>query len=68
MDDAEKLRYDTALKEARRVFGNSSEAKGWLQEPSVPLGGVTPASLLNTDDGLNIVLYELSQMEYGHPV
>lgn len=67
MDNAERRRYEAAFQEACRVFGNPEDAQGWLNEPSIPLG-VTPMSLLVTDDGLNTVLYELAQMEYGHPV
>jgi uncharacterized protein (DUF2384 family) len=61
-------RFKIAFEKARRLFGNGQDACAWLNESSVALGNMTPISLLKTDAGLDAVLYELSQMEYGHPV
>lgn len=68
MDSLEKRRYETAFKSALQLFGNKRDAQGWLNEPSEAMGNVIPRTLLATDKGLERVLYELSQMEYGHPV
>jgi len=68
MGNLEKQRYREAFAKALRLFGNESDAYGWLNEPSFPLGDVTPLSLLSTAQGFELVLYELSQMEFGHPV
>lgn len=67
MRNREKQRYDIALEAALKLFGNEADAIGWLNEPSIPLGNVCPVALLTTDDGLSKVLYEIAQMEYGHP-
>jgi uncharacterized protein (DUF2384 family) len=63
-----RLRFKIALGKARALFEDEQLALAWLHERSVPLGNVTPASVLSTDAGLEAVLHELSQMEYGHPV
>lgn len=67
MESREKQRYDIAVEAALQLFGNEIDAIGWLNEPSIPLGNVSPRSLLTTDDGLSMVLYEIDQMRYGHP-
>lgn len=61
-------RYRKAYSEALKLFGNEKDARGWLREPSKALGNVSPESLLSTKKGLALVLYELAQMEHGHPV
>lgn len=68
MDKSEQQRYATAFAAALGVFENEEDAIGWLNDISVPLGSVPPKSLLATEEGLELVLYELAQMEYGHPV
>lgn len=64
----DQQRFKIAFEQARRLFENDLDACAWLNESSAALGNVTPVSLLKTDTGLEAVLYELSQMEYGHPV
>jgi len=68
MNDLEKRRFEMAFDKACRLFGNESDAYAWMNEPSIPLGNVTPLSLLATEEGLELVLYELIAMEYGLPV
>ena len=68
MDDTEKQRYEKVLEATRKLFGNKHDAISWLRESSVPLDNVTPQSLLATEDGFALVLYEIGQMEFGHPV
>ena len=68
MASTEQERYTVAVEAARKVFGNDDDAVGWLNERCAALGQVIPKSLLSDDDGLECVLYELHQMEYGHPV
>lgn len=64
----EKERFLKAYAKACTVFDSEEDALGWLSEPSIALGNVTPNSLFTNDEGLTLVLYELSQMEFGHPV
>lgn len=64
----EKQRFLRAYAKACTVFDSEEDALGWLSEPSLALGNVIPKELLTTDKGLSLVLYELAQMEFGHPV
>ena len=68
MTASEKLRYRIVWRSALEVFENETDARAWIDEPSMPLGNVTPRSLLVNEEGMKLVLYELEQMKYGHPV
>lgn len=61
-------RYRRALEVATAVLEDEQEASAWMKEPSVPLGGARPIDLVQTEEGLRQVLYELAQMDFGHPV
>lgn len=61
-------RYRIALEVATAVLEDEQEAKAWMEERSEALGGARPIDLVQTDEGLKQVLYELAQMDYGHPV
>jgi putative toxin-antitoxin system antitoxin component (TIGR02293 family) len=50
------------------VFEDEAQADGYLREESVALGGKKPLDLLATGEGEALVLNELAQIEYGHPV
>lgn len=50
------------------VLEDEDEARAWLREPSEPLGGRTPLGLLATAEGERLVINELMQIEYAHPV
>ena len=47
------------------VFGSSEKFSKWLSRPSIPLGGVEPKSLLDTNQGIQAIKSELSKIEYG---
>jgi len=68
MNNLEQQRYEKAHERVCQLIGNKRGAHGWLNEPSAAMGNVIPRSLLKTEQGLDRVLYELGQMEYGHPV
>lgn len=68
MSKQDQHRFKIAFEKARLLFENDLDACAWLNESSAAMGHVTPVSLLKTDTGLAAVLYELAQMEYGHPV
>jgi hypothetical protein len=58
---------DTAKIRARaiEVLGDSESADHWLQTPIRSVGGVAPASLLDTADGRQLVLDTLGWIEQG---
>ena len=47
------------------VLGDEELARRWLRAPLQALGGVTPASLLDTDVGAEAVLDVLTRIEHG---
>ncbi|WP_305043837.1 type II RES/Xre toxin-antitoxin system antitoxin [Geoalkalibacter sp.] len=49
----------------REVMEDSDRARRWLQTPSIPLGQVTPMSLLDTYTGVEMVMDELGRIEHG---
>ncbi|MEI6827842.1 MAG: antitoxin Xre/MbcA/ParS toxin-binding domain-containing protein [Desulfuromonadales bacterium] len=49
----------------RDVFKDDSKIACWLKSPNYALGNVTPASLLDTIPGMEIVLDELGRIEHG---
>jgi uncharacterized protein (DUF2384 family) len=48
------------------VFGDDKKFKRWLTEINISLGGVTPESLLDTEEGLELVKNCLGRIEYGN--
>lgn len=47
------------------VFGSSEKFSKWLNRSSIALGGLEPKSLLDTNQGIQVVKSELSKIEYG---
>ncbi len=47
------------------VFGDKERFLSWLNQPSKPLAGKTPISLLSSRFGAEMVLDELGRMEHG---
>lgn len=55
------LLYDYGLD----VFGDAKKFPRWLERSNLALGGVTPKSLLDTNQGIKAIKTELSRIEYG---
>ncbi len=53
---------------ALRVWGNAEDARRWLNRPHMELGGKTPNSLLNSNEGIEAVEALLAALEFGFPV
>lgn len=47
------------------VFGNVKNFKNWMNKPSYALGGLAPRALLVDSYGKELVLRELTAIEYG---
>lgn len=47
------------------VFGDDQNFRSWLSLPSLALGGEKPIELLDTSYGKDLVLAELTRLEYG---
>jgi putative toxin-antitoxin system antitoxin component (TIGR02293 family) len=47
------------------VFGDPVKFKSWLEAPSFALGGVAPSALLSDSFGQELVINELTRINYG---
>ena len=47
------------------LFGSAEEFNNWLAEPAIGLGGQVPETLLDTITGIELVIQELTRIEYG---
>ena len=47
------------------VFEDKSNFELWLKEKSIALGGISPDSLLNSEDGISLVKDALGRIEHG---
>ena len=47
------------------VFGSAKKFNQWLTLPSLPLGNITPQTLLNNSYGVEAVKNELGRIEHG---
>ena len=56
------------LARAIEVLGTRPQAERWLSTPNRALGGVTPAELLQTPEGILQVQRVLTAIEHGLPV
>ncbi len=47
------------------VFEDPEITSNWLKQPNVALGNIAPVEYLDTSSGVEIVLDELTRIEYG---
>jgi putative toxin-antitoxin system antitoxin component (TIGR02293 family) len=59
------LRLAEVAARGAEVFGDKDRFLAWINQPSVPLGGSTPLSLLGSSFGTEMVLDELGRIEHG---
>ena len=62
------LRVARLAEVAARVLGGPAEALGWMKEPNVALGDVTPIEMARTEPGARLVERLLGEIEYGLPL
>ncbi|MCH7409706.1 MbcA/ParS/Xre antitoxin family protein [Belliella sp. DSM 111904] len=53
------------FKFGEKVFGSMDLFRGWLHDSSIPLGGTSPISLLDTTFGIDLVHDELGRIQHG---
>ncbi|WP_194974387.1 type II RES/Xre toxin-antitoxin system antitoxin [Aquiflexum lacus] len=53
------------FKFGEEVFGDKRPFQSWLHDQSIPLGNVTPLSLLDTSFGIVLVKEELGRIQHG---
>jgi putative toxin-antitoxin system antitoxin component (TIGR02293 family) len=57
--------FEHVFQRARAVLGNSEEAHDWLNRSAMALDGKKPMDLMGTSIGAQLVLDQLSRIEYG---
>jgi len=73
---AKKLNYDKEVSERLfeiaevyakgfEVFGDEKKFTRWLNKSNIALGGEVPFSLLDTSYGVQLVLNEITRIDYG---
>lgn len=50
------------LNEGRKVFGSVAKLEAWLNTPNKELGNQSPARLLFTEEGTELVMQELARI------
>lgn len=66
--DSHRLaRVRRALGVAADVLGDPAKAERWLTSKSRALGGQVPLETLDTETGIQQVMQELRQIEFGFP-
>jgi putative toxin-antitoxin system antitoxin component (TIGR02293 family) len=58
-------RVACVIARAEEVLGSSQAAERWLKEPLPALGFETPLSILDTDEGAQMVCDLLGRIEHG---
>lgn len=49
----------------KEVFGNSETGNDWMKTKNLALGGKTPLELMESDQGIDVVLMVLGRIEHG---
>ena len=59
------LRTLRVLTHAGAVFDDEADARAWMSAPNAALGGESPLSLLDTDQGVRTVDEVLTRLQFG---
>jgi putative toxin-antitoxin system antitoxin component (TIGR02293 family) len=59
------LKLARLFKRGQQVFGSLTAFRAWMEKPAYGLHGALPFSLLNTSEGINIVMDEVERIAYG---
>lgn len=52
-------------KKGLEVFGEQTSFVNWLNKPAFGLGNLKPVDIINTSEGIDIIIEELSRIEFG---
>ena len=59
------LKLFVLYKKGNEVFGSISAFNNWLDKPAFGLGSSAPVAFMHTSGGIDLILEELSRIEYG---
>lgn len=64
--DSEKvLKLITLFQAGESVFGSAAAFRRWMDKPAYGLGNQVPFALLHTSGGIDLVMDEVTRIEYG---
>jgi putative toxin-antitoxin system antitoxin component (TIGR02293 family) len=64
--DSEKvLKMQALFSLGAEVFGSADAFRRWMDKPAFGLGNQVPFSLLRTSGGIDLILDELTRIEFG---
>ena len=67
-EESDKVdRVARAVRRALEVFGDKAQARAWLTDPVLTLGGRKPLDMLDSHAGFELVMDTLGQILYGAP-
>lgn len=52
-------------KKGIEIFGEKSSFVNWLNKAAFGLGNLKPAEIINTSEGIDLIIEELGRIEYG---
>ena len=64
-EEMQATRTTKVIAKAEVVFGNKDAASKWFKREIRSLGGCTPASLVDTESGFDLVMKTLVRIEHG---
>lgn len=59
---------DEVLRRVEEVFKDPDKATLWLKSPNHALGGQVPLQLIESEEGIILILDELGRIEQGIPI
>lgn len=64
--DSEKvLKIGALFQQGESVFGSANAFRRWMDKPAYGLGGQVPFALLHTSGGIDLIMDEVTRIEYG---
>ncbi|TAE24767.1 MAG: DUF2384 domain-containing protein [Cytophagales bacterium] len=64
-DGERMLKLKALFEQGTDVFGSLESFRRWLDKPAFGLGGQLPFLLLHTSGGMDLIMDELTRIEYG---
>ena len=59
------LKIIQVFEKGLKIFGERVQFKRWLEKPAYGLGGFVPLEMMRTSGGVDLIIDELSRIEYG---
>ena len=59
------LKLHALFKKGEEIFGNQEEFQKWIDRPAYGLGSKIPKNMIQTSSGIDLVIDELTRIEFG---